>query len=96
MSDKLIELPEGWVWANLEEASERIVDCPHSTAKFLPEGKFCIDTTCIEPGRIVFEKARYVSDETYQQRTQRLVPQSGDILFSREGTADSNLKCNIT
>jgi type I restriction enzyme S subunit len=84
--DNLPELPQGWVYTSLEAVSEKIIDCLHSTPKFLTKGKYCIDTTCIEPGKIVFEKVRYVSTETYHERTKRLVPQSGDILFSREGT----------
>lgn len=84
--DDLLQLPEGWLYATLEEISENIVDCPHSTPKFVQYGKYCIDTTCIITGKIILEKARYVSLETYHQRTQRLIPKPGDILFSREGT----------
>jgi type I restriction enzyme S subunit len=84
--NNLPELPTGWAYASLEEISENIVDCPHSTPKFASEGKYCIDTTCIKPGKIVFEKARFVSFETYHERTKRLIPKAGDILFSREGT----------
>ena len=84
--NNLPELPTGWVYASLEEISENIVDCPHSTPKFASEGKYCIDTTCIKPGEIVFDKARFVSLETYHERTKRLIPKAGDILFSREGT----------
>lgn len=84
--NNLSELPTGWVYASLEEISENIVDCPHSTPKFASEGKYCIDTTCIKPGEIIFEKARFVALETYHERTKRLIPKAGDILFSREGT----------
>jgi type I restriction enzyme S subunit len=82
----LPELPDGWCWASLEQLSDEIVDCLHSTPKFTPEGKYCIDTNCIEPGKILFNKSRFVSEETYKERIQRLVPQQGDILFAREGT----------
>jgi type I restriction enzyme, S subunit len=80
------ELPDGWACATLEAISEKIVDCLHSTAKFTNSGKFCVDTTCIKNGKILYDKIRYVSEETYIERVQRLVPQSGDILFAREGT----------
>jgi type I restriction enzyme, S subunit len=84
--DNLPKLPFGWTWASVDQLSEQIVDCLHSTPKFIANGKYCIDTTCIEPGRILFDKARFVSDETYRERIQRLKPETGDILFSREGT----------
>jgi type I restriction enzyme S subunit len=83
---ELAKLPRGWMWVTLEQLSNNIVDCLHSTPKFVSEGKYCIDTTCIEPGCILFDKARVVSAETYKDRIRRLKPEVGDILFSREGT----------
>lgn len=82
----LPELPVGWVWAGIEEVSEWIVDCLHSTPKFVTDGKYCIDTTCIEPAKILFDMARFVTDETFEERVRRLKPKAGDILFAREGT----------
>ncbi|HDZ17280.1 hypothetical protein LCGC14_0290440 [marine sediment metagenome] len=81
-----ISLPVDWKWLTTEEVSDEIVDCLHSTPKFSDSGKYCIDTTCIEPERILFNKARFVSEEIYQDRIRRLKPQESDILFSREGT----------
>ena len=85
-TSELPDLPDGWLWATLEQLSERIVDCLHSTPKFTSEGQYCVDTNCVEPGRIVFERARFVSEEVYQERVRRLQPEAGDIVFSREGT----------
>lgn len=82
----LPNLPEGWTWANVVQASAIIVDCPHSTAKFVADGLPCVDTTCIKPGRIVREKLRFVSPETFKKRVDRLVPAIDDIIFAREGT----------
>jgi restriction endonuclease S subunit len=80
-------LPDGWKWETIENLSENVVDCLHSTPKFIPsEGKYCIDTTCIEPGKILFDLARLVSEETFNERIRRLKPRGGDIFFSREGT----------
>jgi type I restriction enzyme S subunit len=81
----LLELPEGWVWATVEQVCERIVDCLHSTPKFTESGFFCIDTNCIKPGQIVFEKIRYVDEATFIDRNRRMKPRENDILFSREG-----------
>ena len=69
----------------LEELTE-IVDCMHSTPKFINSGYLCIDTTCIEPNRILLDKARYVSFEDFNFRNSRIIPTKDDILFSREGT----------
>ena len=82
----LLSLPTGWIWVRIDDVSEHIVDCLHSTPKFQESGKYCIDTTCIEDGRILFDKARYVKKETYLDRIRRLNPEYGDVLFAREGT----------
>jgi len=81
------ELPEGWVWCRTEEICTYTVDCPHSTPKFTDNGNNCIDTTCInEKGEIVFCEIRKVSARTFKERNSRLVPQAGDIIYSREGS----------
>ena len=87
----LPDLPEGWAWAGFEQISTHIVDCLHTTPKFTESGKYCIDTTCIKPGKILFDRVRFVSEETYQDRVRRLIPEAGDILFAREGTIGTTL-----
>ena len=81
----LPDLPLGWQWASVEQVTERIVDCLHSTPNFVSEGELCIDTNCIKPGKIVFEKVRYVDLHTFADRNRRMEPQVNDVLFSREG-----------
>jgi type I restriction enzyme S subunit len=84
-------IPNDWVMVTLEEISANIVDCLHSTPKFNPSGKYCIDTNCIEPSRILFEKARFVSEKTFEERIRRLSPKTGDVLFAREGTIGTSV-----
>jgi len=79
-------LPDSWSWSNLEQLSQDIIDCLHSTPSFTETGKYCVDTNCIEQNRILFDKARFVSEETFRERVRRLVPKAGDVLFAREGT----------
>jgi len=81
-STNLPQLPDGWTWASVEQISESIVDCPHSTPKWTPSGHLCVRTTEFRPGRLDLSEARYV---TYNERVSRLVPKEGDILYSREG-----------
>jgi len=82
----LPELPKGWYWATVEQLSDQVVDCPHSTPKFSEPGHPCVDTTCIRPAEIVYQKLRYVDNYTYNERIKRLQPKPGDIIFAREGT----------
>jgi type I restriction enzyme S subunit len=76
---------------SVEHCCSHIVDCLHSTAKFTSSGFFCVDTTCIENGKIMFNKIRYVNDQTYLERISRLKPEAGDVLFAREGTVGTTL-----
>lgn len=81
----LPDLPDGWVWASVEQICERIVDCLHSTPHFTGDGFICIDTNAIKPGRIIQEKLRFVDEDTFIERNRRMKPEHGDIMFSREG-----------
>ncbi|MCK9593308.1 MAG: restriction endonuclease subunit S [Methanoregula sp.] len=80
------EIPEEWQLLTIDEVCEKIVDCPHSTPKWTQLGKICIRTSEIKPCYLDLSNARFVSEETYRERVQRLEPKEGDIVFSREGT----------
>jgi len=84
-TNNLPELPEGWVWATVEQIAVALVDCPHSTPKWTDTGEICVRTTEFKPGLLDLSHVRYVSHETFEVRVQRLLPQAGDILYSREG-----------
>ena len=84
---KLIEKNEnGWLVVNVESACVFVVDCLHNTPQFELTGFSVIDTTCISPFNIDWEKARKVNSEYFKKWTERLIPNYGDVLFSREGT----------
>ena len=71
----------------VEEVCSAIVDCPHTTPKYEGELKNpAIRTAEIKKGHIEWETMRYVSDEEYEERTARLKPEAGDIVYGREGT----------
>ncbi len=78
-------IPENWNWASLEEVCARIVDCPHSTPKWTDRGKLCLRTTNFRPGFLDLGEVRFVSTETFNARIERLRPESGDVVYSREG-----------
>lgn len=85
--EKLFDIPESWKWVRLNYIAESIVDCPHSTPKYLDvETEYCtIDTNCInEEGNIT--KWRYVDADTYVVRIKRLTPRKDDIVYTREGS----------
>lgn len=81
------EIPESWKWVNLNRIAESIVDCPHSTPKYLNAATeyYTVDTNCInEKGDIT--RWRYIDVDTYEKRIARLPPQKDDIIYTREGS----------
>ena len=69
----------------VNELCTNIVDCPHSTPKWVQKGKLCLRTTNFKPGYLNLSEKNYVSEETFCERISRLAPKPGDVLFSREG-----------
>src|SRR3989304_5006770 len=79
-------LPPHWSWLRLDDACEGVFDCPHSTPKLVNDGPFVVRSQDIITGVFRTEQAACVSEETYKERTSRVVPARGDLLYSREGT----------
>ena len=80
------EPPDGWTWSRLDDVSEGVFDCPHSTPKLTNTGPFVVRTQDIITGVFRAEQAGRVSEETYAERIARVTPSRGDLLYSREGT----------
>ena len=79
---------KNWPIKLLEELCDEIIDCPHSTPKYVEyKTEFpCIRTTELEKGTINWSKMKYLDYEGYIERTKRLVPKEGDVIYGREGT----------
>jgi len=84
-SGALLGRRNSWPVSTIEEVSTKIVDCPHTTPEWTTSGLVCLRTTNFRVRGLDLEEVRYVSEATYDQRTARLKPQAGDIVYSREG-----------
>lgn len=84
-------LPQGWEWGRLEQMSMAIVDCPHSTPKFVERGRLCLDTNSFKQGQLLPHKLRYVDESTFTERNSRLIPRPGDLVFAREGSVGESI-----
>ena len=71
----------------LEDVCELIVDCPHSTANDEGNGFPLIRTPNIGKGRLILEGVHRVSQEVYDKRNLRAVPQDDDLIFARKAPA---------
>jgi type I restriction enzyme, S subunit len=80
------DLPARWVWLRLDDACIGVFDCPHSTPRLVDAGPLVVRSQDIITGVFRAEQAAHVSEETYKERTSRVIPARGDLLYSREGT----------
>ncbi|UQZ35825.1 hypothetical protein C2I18_21205 [Paenibacillus sp. PK3_47] len=79
------KLPEGWRWSTVEAICEDIIDCPHSTPKYVEEGIPALRTSDIGFAKIDLSDSKKVSEEEYMERTKRTIPKYGDVIYCREG-----------
>ncbi|MBR3073459.1 restriction endonuclease subunit S [Fibrobacter sp.] len=85
--DVPFEIPENWAWCRLNHLTELIEDCPHSTASNEGSGYPLIRTPNIGFGRLDLRGVHRVSEDVYNKRNARAIPQSGDLIFAREAPA---------
>jgi type I restriction enzyme S subunit len=78
-------IPKEWDIVRVEDLCSDVVDCPHSTPTYTTSGVPCIRTADMQPGVLLLDQAYRVSEAEYIGRVARLVPQEGDIIYSREG-----------
>lgn len=71
----------------LQDVCECIVDCPHFTAPDEGVGYPLIRTPNVGKGRLVLDGVHRVSEEIYNRRNLRAVPQDDDLIFTREAPA---------
>jgi type I restriction enzyme S subunit len=78
--------PKSWKKHSLEDVCIEVIDCPHSTPKWSDKGTICLRTSNLTKGDWNWDDKRFVSEETYKERTKRAELKANDIILSREGT----------
>ena len=80
------QIPTHWETGRLKHHCIKIVDCPHATPIYDPDGEHpAIRTADVTPGHIDLNGAKRLSKAEFSRWTERMVPRFGDILYSREG-----------
>ena len=76
-----------WPIRPLDDVCRTIVDCPHSTPSYTSEdtGYMCIRTSIVKKNRILWDNIEYISKEEFEQRIKRKKPETGDVIYTREG-----------
>ena len=73
-----------WEEMRLDEVTELIIDCPHSTPKWMDEGAVVLRSNNIKNGRLDLSSPSFTNEEGYQARVKRAIPKSGDLVLTRE------------
>ena len=80
------DIPEHWTITRLKFVAAEIVDCLHATPVYSDNGAYpAIRTADVVRGRVLLDRARRVDEDNYRKWTARMVPDAGDILYTREG-----------
>ena len=77
-------LPHGWTWTNLDTLTYFVVDYRGKTPPMTDSGIPIISAANVKGGRIVVEKPRFVSPETYEKWTTRGLPRADDLIITTE------------
>ena len=73
-----------WRNAKLRDICNKIVDCPHSTPKWIDDGVFVIKSQNVRNGRLNQSIKNFTDEETYEQRSKRIRLRANDIIVTRE------------
>ena len=80
------EVPAHWTLTKLKYSTSHIIDCPHETPTYCPDGDYLVVRTAdVDAGALDLSNAYRLDEVEYLKRTRRakLVPQ--DIVYGREG-----------
>ncbi len=79
------EIPEHWVWCNLDDICFNITDGTHQTPIYTTSGRMFLSAQNVKPFKFMPEKHKYVSEEDYQIYIRNRKPEKGDLLIGRVG-----------
>lgn len=82
------QVPEHWVKIKLKFIVKSIIDAEHKTAPYFEDSEYLVcRTTNVRNGQLKLDGGKYTNQDTYNEWTQRAIPEIGDILFTREAPA---------
>jgi type I restriction enzyme S subunit len=86
-TSELPELPDGWVWATVEQLSTKVTDGVHKKPVYVANGIPFITVRNLTAGPgISFEETSFVRPEDHAEFCKRTHPEKGDLLISKDGT----------
>lgn len=66
----------------------QIIDCEHKTAPYVDSSPYLVvRTSNVRNGQFVFDDIKFTTKDGFKEWTQRVTPEYGDVLFTREAPA---------
>ncbi|MFZ3192894.1 MAG: restriction endonuclease subunit S, partial [Moraxellaceae bacterium] len=80
------DVPEHWVKIQLGRVCKQVSDGPHFSPKYVDDGIMFLSARNIGVDAWYLDDAKFISDEDYKEFCRRVIPERGDILYTKGGT----------
>ena len=80
------EVPEHWEVVTVRRVISRAVDGPHHSPNYLDKGIPFLSARNIKSDRWSLDDAKFISENDYEVFSKRVVPEVGDVLYTKGGT----------
>lgn len=80
------ELPDGWALLTLRRVIRALADGPHFSPNYVDDGVMFLSARNIKVGGWSLDDAKFVSEDDYLEFSKRVVPETGDVLYTKGGT----------
>ncbi|WP_245618571.1 hypothetical protein [Methanogenium cariaci] len=79
-------MPEHWDVVTLRRVISRAVDGPHHSPNYLDKGIPFLSARNIRVDHWKLDDAKFISEQDYADFSKRVVPEIGDVLYTKGGT----------
>lgn len=80
------EMPAHWNAIHLGRVCRKVSDGPHFSPNYVDEGVMFLSARNIAVDAWHLDDAKFVSEEDYREFCRRIVPEKGDVLYTKGGT----------
>ena len=80
------KVPEGWERLQLGKVCRQVSDGPHFSPDYVEDGVMFLSARNIKVNAWALDDAKFISEVDYKDFSRRVIPEKGDILYTKGGT----------
>ena len=80
------EVPEHWDRIQLGKVCQKVADGPHFSPNYVDNGIPFLSARNVKVDSWSLEDVKYISEDDYQEFSRRVLPEKGDVLYTKGGT----------